>query len=218
MSENFDNEFVMAEKSNVTEQDLNFSESDKPLADNQFLVANTYGFVSNFYDWIKYVIMAIVIVIFCLTYFFRLVDVKGSSMYDTLSSSDKVVVTNFMYKPQNNDIVVISHGEHYKDPIIKRVIATEGQKIKLDYENDRIIVEGVVIEEGYINGSTFENNFGDNEIPETVPAGKIFVMGDNRKVSMDSRSTQIGLIDVDNVIGKAQFVVFPFDNFGYLYK
>ena len=116
----------------------------------------------------------------------------------TLATNDKVIVTNLCYTPHNNDIVVISHGAEYQKPIIKRVIATEGQSIELDYENDRIIVDGY-------------------DIPNVVPKGKIFVMGDNRKVSMDSRSSEIGLIDVENVIGKAQFVLFPFNHFGYLY-
>lgn len=148
---------------------------------------------------------------------FRLVDVEGRSMNNTLATNDKVIVTNLFYTPQNNDIVVISHGAEYNSPIIKRVIAVAGQTVKVDYDNDQIIVDGVVLDEPYIEGSTYGNNIGDNEIPEVIPEGKIFVMGDNRKDSMDSRSTKIGLIDVDDVIGKAQFVVYPFDHFGYLY-
>lgn len=186
-------------------------------AKTKIAVSNPDGAVAGIYDWIRCIIFAIAIVIVCLTFVFRLVDVDGSSMYDTLSSDDKVIVTNFMYTPKTNDIVVISHGAEYTKPIIKRVIATEGQTIKLDYEHDRIIVDGVVIDEAYIDGSTFGGIVGDNEIPEVIPEGKIFVMGDNRKVSMDSRSTKIGLIDVKDVIGKAQVVAFPFDHFGYLY-
>lgn len=180
-------------------------------------VADPDGAVAGIFDWVRCIIFAIAIVIVCLTFVFRLVDVEGSSMYDTLSTEDKVIVTNFMYTPKTNDIVVISHGAQYANPIIKRVIATEGQSIELDYEHDRIIVDGVVIEESYIDDSTFGGVVGDNEIPDVIPEGKIFVMGDNRKVSMDSRSTKIGLIDVDDVIGKAQVVAFPFDHFGYLY-
>jgi signal peptidase I len=146
-----------------------------------------------------------------------LVDVDGTSMNDTLETNDKVVVTNLFYQPNNNDIVVISHGAEYKKPIIKRVIAKEGQTLKLDKENDRIIVDGIVIDEPYIKGTTFSGNYGNNEIPDVIPEGKIFVMGDNRQVSLDSRSTEIGLIDVKDVIGKAQIVAFPFNHFGYLY-
>ena len=197
--------------------DMYFKDDEPKLEDNQFIAEKEEGAVSGFYDWIKCIIFAVSIVVLCLTFVFRLVDVEGTSMDDTLATKDKVIVTNLCYTPKTNDIIVISHGEEYANPIIKRVIATEGQSIKLDYENDRIIVDGVVIEESYINDSTFGGNYGDNVIPEIIPEGKIFVMGDNRKVSLDSRSKEIGLIDVENVIGKAQFVAFPFSDFGYLY-
>ena len=185
--------------------------------DNKFVTLNSEGAIAGFYDWIRCVLIAVSIVVICLTFVFRLVDVEGSSMDDTLATKDKVVVTNFMYTPKAGDIIVISHGAEYANPIIKRVIATEGQTIKLDYENDRIIVDGIEIDEPYIKGTTFSDNYGDNKIPEVIPEGKIFVLGDNRQVSLDSRSTEIGLIDEENVIGKAQFVAFPFSDFGYLY-
>lgn len=183
----------------------------------KFEAANADGMTAGVYDWIRCVIFAIAIVVVCLTFVFRLVEVDGSSMDDTLNNKDKVIVTNLFYTPHDNDIVVISHGEQYDKPIIKRVIATEGQTIKLDYENDKIIVDGVVIPESYIKGTTFSNRKGDYDVPEVVPKGKIFVMGDNRLVSLDSRYKQIGLIDVNNVIGKAQIVAFPFDRIKYLY-
>lgn len=207
------------ENSSDTDSDENKAEEGSVQADTKrkFLISKAEGPVAGFFDWIQYLLFAIAIVVVCLTFIFRLVDVDGSSMYDTLSSGDKVIVTNLFYKPQNGDIVVISHGASYNHPIIKRVIATEGQTVKVDYENDRIIVDGIVLEESYIDDSTYGGNIGDNVIPEVVPEGQIFVMGDNRKVSMDSRSTEIGLIDVDNVIGKAQIVAFPLNNFGYLY-
>ncbi len=184
---------------------------------SKFVAAKADGGMANVFDWIKSVIFALVIVIFCLNFFFRLVDVKGTSMVETLQNRDKLIVTNFNYTPKPNDIVVISHGKEYNEPIVKRVIATAGQTLKLDYENDRIIVDGIVIEEPYLDVSTFCNVEADYEIPEVIPNGMIFVMGDNRGVSMDSRDSRIGLISVDNVIGKAQFVVFPFTDFKYLY-
>lgn len=208
-----------AEESEEDNSTISIQDSDEAVENGKIKIAvsNPDGAVAGIFDWIRCIIFAIAIVIVCLTFVFRLVNVDGSSMFDTLSSDDKVIVTNFMYTPKTNDIVVISHGAQYANPIIKRVIATEGQSVKLDYENDRIIVDGIVIEEPYIDGSSFCGNIGDNEIPDVIPEGKIFVMGDNRKVSMDSRSTKIGLIDVDDVIGKAQFIAFPFDHFGYLY-
>ena len=97
------------------------------------------------------------------------------------------------------------------------MIATEGQTLQLDYENDKIIVDGIEISEPYIKGTTFSNRYGDYQVPEVIPEGKIFVLGDNRQISLDSRYVDIGLIDVKDVIGKAQFIVFPFDHIGYLY-
>lgn len=182
-----------------------------------FLAAKQDGGVASIFDWIRCIVFAIAIVVICLTFVFRLVDVDGTSMNDTLQTKDKVIVTNLFYQPNNNDIVVISHGAKYEKPIIKRVIAKEGQTLKLDTENNRIIVDGVVIDEPYIKGSTFSGTYCNYDLPEVIPEGKLFVMGDNRQVSLDSRNSEIGLIDVKDVIGKAQVVAFPFDHFGYLY-
>lgn len=197
-----------------------YADNDKTIRQTgkkAFATAKEDGATAGVYDWVRCIIFAISIVVLCLTFLFRLVDVDGASMKDTLQSKDKVIVTNLFYQPRNHDIVVISHGAEYKKPIIKRVIATEGQTLELDYENEKIIVDGIEISEPYIKGSTFSGNYGNNVLPHVIPEGKIFVMGDNRQVSLDSRSTEIGLIDVKDVIGKAQMVAFPFDHFGYLY-
>ena len=182
-----------------------------------FVTAKADGMMAGVYDWIRCIIFAIAIVVIVLTFVFRLVDVEGTSMCDTLQTKDKVIVTNLLYTPRDNDIVVISHGAEYKKPIIKRVIATEGQTLELDYENEKIIVDGIEIDEPYVKESTFSGNYGNLTPPEVIPEGKIFVLGDNRRISLDSRSSEIGLIDVKDVIGKAQFIAFPFDHFGYLY-
>ena len=114
----------------------------------------------------------------------------------------------------DGDIIVISHGAEYADPIIKRVIATEGQTLSIDFDKGYVYVDGKKIDEPYIQGFTHAE---DAEIPKIIPKGKVFVMGDNRGVSLDSRSKEIGLIDVNDIIGKAQVVVFPFNSIKYLY-
>ena len=174
------------------------------ISEKQFLVAKEEGAMSGFYDWVRCILFAISVVVVCLIFLFRLVDVEGRSMNNTLATNDKVIVTNLFYTPKNNDIVVISHGAEYNSPIIKRVIAVAGQTVKVDYDNDQIIVDGVVLDEPYIEGSTYGNNIGDNEIPEVIPEGKIFVMGDNRDESEDSRYWLY--VDKDTVYGKAVLI------------
>ena len=169
---------------------------------------------ANLYDWVHSLVFAVAIVVIILTFFLRLVDVSGTSMVPTLKHQDKVVVTNFFYTPSDGDIIVISHGAEYSDPIIKRVIATEGQTLSIDFNKGEVTVDGKKLNEPYIRGFTHPE---DAEIPKVIPEGKVFVMGDNRGVSLDSRSKEIGLIDVKNIIGKAQLVVFPLSNIKYLY-
>lgn len=213
---NYDNKSDI-ELSAELNPDIYFKDNNSNSSGGKFVAMKSDGPMASFYDWIRCILIAVSIVVLCLTFVFRLVDVEGSSMDDTLATKDKVIVTNLFYTPKAQDIVVISHGAEYAKPIIKRVIATEGQTLELDFENDRIIVDGVVLDEPYIKGSTFSGNYSDYDIPEVIPEGKIFVMGDNRQVSLDSRRAEIGLIDVGDVIGKAQFVAYPFSEFGYLY-
>lgn len=168
---------------------------------------------AGIYEWVHSLVFAVAIVVILLTFFLRLVDVSGTSMLQTLKSHDKVIVSNMFYKPKQGDIVVISHGAEYKEPIIKRVIATEGQTLKIDFDKEKVIVDGVELKEDYIQGHTHKE---DGDIPKVIPKGKVFVLGDNRGVSMDSRSKAIGLIDVNDIIGKAEFVVFPFQHAKFL--
>ena len=168
------------------------------------------------FEWVEAVITAIVAVVLLFTFFFRVVNVNGQSMEDTIHNEDKVLLTNLFYEPQNGDVVVISRAQHFEEPIIKRVIATEGQSLRIDFNTGDVYVDGVLLEESYIKTPTTDDEGG--EIPEVIPEGYVFVMGDNRANSLDSRSEQIGLIDKRNIIGKAQFIVFPFDRMGGIYE
>ena len=173
--------------------------------------------VSSAFEWLQLLLPAMLVVVLLLTFVMRMIRVDGSSMMNTLFDGDLVFVTNLLYQPADGDIIVISHGQEYPKPIIKRVIATEGQTVKIDYDNNRVIVDGVVIDEPYLHEEMIYNQLdNDQEIPEVIPEGKVFVMGDNRNHSLDSRSQKVGIIDKTDIIGKAQLVWWPFSRFGFI--
>lgn len=170
--------------------------------------------VTGVYDILRSVFISASILILIITFVFTMVIVDGRSMQHTLESGDKIIVTKMGYQPKDGDVIVVGKSEDgYSKPIVKRVIAIEGQTLKIDFENQQVIVDGKVLDEPYISSETIE---GTAEIPEVIPEGYVFVMGDNRYISMDSRYKDIGLVNVDDIVGKAVFVVFPFDRFGFI--
>lgn len=143
---------------------------------------------------------------------FRNVIVSGSSMNATLVNGDVLVLLSntFYHQPEYGDIVVISK-QSFDDgkPIVKRVIATEGQTVDINFDEGIVYIDGIPLDEDYTFSTTATT--GGTEFPLEVEAGHIFVMGDNRMNSRDSRYPEIGQIDVREVIGKAVFLVFPGD-------
>ena len=141
---------------------------------------------------------------------FRVIIVSGPSMMQTLQNGDCLVLlsSTFCGEPKYGDIIVASK-ESYKDgePIIKRVIATEGQEVDIDFIAGTVTVDGVVLDEPYTNTST--NLFEGVSFPLVVDEGCVFVMGDNRNESKDSRSVEIGLIDRREILGKVLLLALP---------
>ena len=141
---------------------------------------------------------------------FRVIVVSGPSMKETLQNGDCVILLSsvFYNEPKYGDIVVVSK-DAYKDgePIIKRVIATEGQEVNIDFVSGVVSVDGVPLDEPYVNTPT--NEFEGIAFPQTVPVGCVFVLGDNRNSSKDSRSTEIGMIDKREILGKALVIALP---------
>ena len=153
-------------------------------------------------------LLAIVVVVFLLL--FRVVVVSGGSMNDTLIHGDYLLLlNNVLYsEPKQGDIIVAAKTSFKNgEPIIKRVIATEGQWVDIDFDAGIVYVNGTALEEPYIKTPT--NVFEGVGFPLMVEDGCIFVMGDNRNESKDSRSLEIGLIDEREILGKAIFLFLP---------
>ena len=168
------------------------------------------------FDFVKTIISVFSVMIIIFTFFVREISIEGDSMRDILHDKDKVVITDIFYTPKNNDIVVIDTPYLKEKRIIKRVIATEGQTLSINYDTGEVCVDGIILDEEYIFSET-DRPSREYEIPYIIPQDYIFVMGDNRSVSLDSRDSTIGLVPVKDVIGKAQFIFFPFDRLTYLY-
>ena len=160
------------------------------------------------YDWIHCLSIALIICVVIFAFFIRLIDVRGTSMNPTLNNGDKMLVSGLFYSPKAGDVVVFKKDEY--DPeraLVKRVIATEGQVINIDFDEGIVYVDGEPIVEDYILEPT--TNKLDFIGPQTVPDGCVFVMGDNRNASTDSRKKEIGMVDSRLILGKAYFVVYP---------
>ncbi len=164
------------------------------------------------FEWLEPFIQACIVVLFFFTFFFRTMNVVGDSMLNTLHDGDKLVVWKLNYTPKSGDVVTIVRGQNYDKPIVKRVIATEGQSLSIDFSDGSVVVDGEKLNETYIKEPMWLQE--DGEIPSVIPEGYCFVMGDNRNNSTDSRSKLIGLIDNNDIIGKATFVIFPFTRLG----
>lgn len=164
------------------------------------------GVVLYLHDLI-YMLIAI-LVLFLLV--FRVIVVSGSSMKMTLLDGDYLLLLSntFYHEPEYGDIVVISK-ESYDNgsPIVKRVIATEGQTVDIDFQEGVVYVDGTALKEDYINNLTV--NSEGTEFPLIVEDNCIFVLGDNRQVSKDSRDPEIGQVDKREVLGKAIYLMYP---------
>lgn len=163
----------------------------------------------DLYEWIQSLMVALVICISIFLFAVRVVDVSGSSMRPTLTDGDKMLVSNLFYTPKQGDVIVFKSDRY--DPnkaLVKRVIATEGQEVSIDFDRGVVYIDGSPIEEEYIAELTKTKL--DFIGPQTVPEGCIFVMGDNRNASTDSRKKEIGMVDTRMLLGKVYYVVFPF--------
>lgn len=159
-------------------------------------------------------VLAALILVF--TFVVRIIVVSGESMENTLQNGDSMLVWCLGYEPKQGDVVVLTQRSYQDESLVKRVIATEGQRVDIDYDTGTVYVDGTPLEEEYIKEAMRVPNYGEGLNHVIVPEGCIFVMGDNRNNSADSRYPSIGIIDTRSVIGRAVMVLFPFQDFTLL--
>lgn len=188
------------------------------------------GIVGFIYDTLEMLAVAIALVLLVMTFFVRHSPVQNHSMKPTIigydppvdTVGDVVLLSNFFYTPKTGDIVVIQRKYNMSEPLIKRVIAVGGDKLEINFEKWEVRVNGVLLEEDYINKKDRDSGArmasgscdpdGDGIFTYEIPKGEVFVMGDNRNHSDDSRA--IGCIDERYIVGRVFFRIWPFARIG----
>lgn len=206
----------------IDEEEVSFETEQKEQQDN-YVEAEAIeapvkqdkksGVLYEIYDWTKSIAIAMVVALILNQFVFAMVQVEGGSMLPTLESKERLVVTKLFYEPKAGDIVVVKSHTLGKF-IIKRVIAVSGDTVELRAEGGDVLVNGEILAEPYIKekmlniGSVFD-------YPTTVPEGYVFVLGDNRNNSLDSR--ELGMVAKEDVVGRAAIRITPFSKFGSIY-
>lgn len=178
---------------------------------------------SDLFYWLHALVTALVCLMLVFTFFGRLTRVDGHSMDNTLEHNELLLVWSLGYSPKQGDIVIVNkttaqarsvlHGE----AIVKRVIATGGQTVDIDYDTSTVYVDGQALDEPYIKEAMdwpFSSRMQGTHFE--VPEGSIFVMGDNRNDSDDSRDEMVGSIDEGYILGRAAVAIWPLNRIGLL--
>lgn len=166
-------------------------------------------FLTFSFDLVESVVTALIFVTIFLTVICMKFDVIGPSMLPTLHNNDKLLVYHLMYEPQKGDIVTIDNPGQLDKNIVKRIIAKGNDSIKIDFDKGKVYVNGELLNEPYINMPTTQK--ANWNLPEKIPEGYYFVMGDNRGNSKDSRSYDVGLVSRDEIMGKVVLIYSPLD-------
>ena len=175
------------------------------------------GFFAELFDWLCSIFSAILCFVIIFALLARVITVDGESMVPTLQDQQRLIVSDLFYTPQYGDIVILYADKLYNysnstagKPIVKRVIGLPGDKIKIDFVKGIVYRNGEALDEPYTNTLTnLPENFPNNQ-EVTIEDGKVFVLGDNRNASKDSRSNEIGQVDMRYIMGKAYLRIWPF--------
>jgi len=168
----------------------------------------------SIFEWMEAIVASAILVLLIFTFLFRVVLVDGSSMNMTLHDQDRVLVFDMLYQPKRGDVIVISSATEKNIPIIKRVIGLGGDRIRINYETGEVFVnDSKALPENYIF-EPMRPPDGEPQYEAEVPQGMVFVMGDNRNNSDDSRNPRIGMVETQLILGKAIFRIFPLSDFG----
>ncbi len=196
---------------------------DQSILHEQNSDDSSFKLTFEVYDWIESIIFSLVTVVLFFTFAFRIVGVVGQSMQQTLQTNDRLILTSYFYEPKQGDIVVVSRKDNLGEPLIKRVIATAGETVNVNYDTNTVTVNGKVLNEPYINQYNANSSLKDMtkqddilrpisgigvQMPFKVPANCVFVMGDNRNNSLDSRFVEVGPLDKSQILGKAVFRIY----------
>ena len=197
----------MADETVLTPQNSGGEPEKKPQEKGSFKL--------DLFFWMQALIAALVFLILTFTLVGRVIGVIGGSMLPTLHEGDLMLLQSVAYTPKQGDVVVLRKSSFMTEPIVKRVIAVAGQHVQVDYATGQVYVDGEALDEPYINGEMVDPLDPMETILEvTVPEGSIFVMGDNRNHSSDSRDERLGTVDTRYVLGRALWILTPFDHFG----
>ena len=191
----------------------------------------TKSIASSVYEWIETIVFAGCFVLFVFAFVARPARVVGGSMLNTLTEGDTVIVSDLFYKPEYGDVVVFQNIEaNRSDPLIKRVIATEGQWVNIEFHSSTRTMSVYVADSESelataepLDESMYAIYLQDAFVmsginfPVCVPEDHIFVLGDNRNHSLDSRSMDVGFVNEQNIVGKVLFRAIPLNKFGALY-
>ena len=175
--------------------------------------------VRSVMEWVETIVMAVVLVAVAFTFVARVITVDGVSMEPTYYNGDRVLVTKLAGQARQGGVVIVVGA--LEEPIIKRVVATEGQTVDFDPELGEVTVDGQPLPGsvfGIKDGITFVPDLPGmvREFPQTVPEGCVFVLGDNRDNSTDSRFVTVGMVDQRNILGKVVFSLYPFSKIGFV--